>query len=140
MGTARSLRSCSSLPFQTSCGSSEGSRGYSIVFGADSSSATKSLSSSVGILTRLSLWRIASTFLSDLFLSFVLDMNGRLRPRLLDITSNEVLRVPGIGNLEKCPASESTVVVHRWNPQRARCRNLCGLVLFLLAGDFDDQV
>src|SRR5712691_306983 len=53
-GTSSALASCSSLPFHTSCGSSDGSRGYSIAFGAFSSSATKSRSSSVGMLTRVS--------------------------------------------------------------------------------------
>src|SRR5882672_7561922 len=58
-GTSSALASCSSFPLHTSCGSSDGSRGYSIAFGAFSSSATKSRSSSVGMLTRVSfVWRI----------------------------------------------------------------------------------
>src|ERR1017187_8591979 len=65
-GTSRSERSCSSLPCQTSCGSSDGSRGQRIFFGAFSSSATKSRSSSVGMLARLSLCLVARTGVADL--------------------------------------------------------------------------
>src|ERR1035441_7562912 len=65
-GTSSGWRSCSSLPCQTSCGSSDGSRGYRMVLGAFSWSWTKSRNSSVGMLARLSLCLVARTGVGDL--------------------------------------------------------------------------
>src|SRR5271156_5569930 len=111
-----------------------------MVLGASSSSATKSRSSSVGILARLSLWRIDSTFVGA---AFFLGMSGfldRLWLRLFQKAADKILRVPRIGDFEKCPAPEAAVVVDGWHPQRARCGDFGGLVLLLFAGDFHDQV
>src|ERR1039458_2685667 len=87
-GTSRDWRSCSSLPCQTSCGSSDGSRGERIFLGAFSSSATKSRSSSAGMLARLSLCLVARTGVGDLdlggmantILEYLVTVDKKCRP------------------------------------------------------------
>ena len=60
--------------------------------------------------------------------------------RLFQKAADEILCVPRVGDFKERPAAEAAVVVDRRHPQRAGRGDLGGLVLLLLAGDFDDQV
>src|SRR5260221_1777779 len=111
-----------------------------MVLGASSSSATKSRSSSVGMLARLSLWRMDSIFILVLFFLAMRDFLCCLCLRLFQKATDEVLCIPRVGDFDKCPAAEAAVVVDGRHPQGARRGDLSGLVFLLLAGNFDDQI
>src|ERR1022692_1673494 len=109
-----------------------------MVLGASSSSATKSRNSSVGMLARLSLWRMDSTLVGGWFFLAMSDFLGLLR--LFQIASDEILRVPRIGNFEERPAAKAAVIVDGGHPQGPRRGDFSSLFFLLLAGHFDDQV
>src|ERR1017187_10069099 len=119
-GTSSGERSCSSLPCQTSCGSSDGSRGERSFLGAFSSSATKSRSSSVGILARLPLCLVARTGVGDLGLGGILIQNqGNMELVLLigylgltksSVSGKSKLKPPsasGLGKTNRCSDSDA---------------------------------
>src|ERR1035441_10276052 len=110
-----------------------------MVLGASSSSATKSRSSSVGMLARLSLWRMESTFVRVLFFLAMSDFLCCLCLRLFQKAAYQVLCIPRVGDFDERPAPEAAVVVDGRHPQRARCGDFGSLVFLLLAGHFDDQ-
>ena len=66
--------------------------------------------------------------------------HGTLPAARLNGRANGPLRVPRVVDLDERPAAEAAVVVHRRHPERPRRGDLGGLVLLLLASDFDDQV
>src|SRR5450759_780209 len=111
-----------------------------MILGASSSSATKSRSSSVGMLARLSLWRMDSTFVLVGFFLAMSDFLCCLHLRLFQKTADEILCIPRISNFDERPTSIAAVVIDGWHPQRACGGDLGGFILLLFAGYFDDQV
>jgi len=106
-GTTRSSPSCSSLPFQTSCGSSDGSRGYRSACGPVASASARGPSSAVGMFTRLSpVWRTASMAVGaagfdTLRANAYLPLHGCERS---DMGPDQVRGVPRVGDFQERPA------------------------------------
>ncbi len=91
--------------------------------------ATKSRSSSVGILARLSLWRMDSTFVGALFFLAMGDFLCCLCRRFQK-AADEILCIPRVGDFDKRPPAETAVVIDRWDPQRLCRRDLGDFVFF----------
>ena len=56
------------------------------------------------------------------------------------ILANCVFRIPRVGDFDKCPTAKFAVAVHGRNPQHLRGGDFGFLVLFLLAGAFQNEI
>jgi len=55
-------------------------------------------------------------------------------------SANRPRRIPGIGNFDKSPPSESAVIIDGLNPQVFGSRDLGGFLFVSGAGDFQNEV